>query len=113
MPSTYEWKNIRINKNSRVAELSNKNLKDEDLIKEIPKIGCFTNLKELEVRNNFITSLSCRIIANSLSFLNSLDIRGNMIGDAGIEIIAKGLSKLKSLFISETGATDRGGKIVG
>ena len=28
VPAPYHWKNIRINKNSRVAEFNNKNLKD-------------------------------------------------------------------------------------
>lgn len=45
-PATYEWRNIKLNKYSRAAEFNNKNLKDEDLIREIPKISCFRNIKE-------------------------------------------------------------------
>lgn len=107
LPDVYEWKNIKLNKFSRIVELSNKNLKDADLIREIPSISCFNNIREFEIRNNFITALSCRIIANNVSFIHSLDIRGNKIGDTGILYIVKGIPNLKNLFISETGATDK------
>lgn len=110
VPSVYEWKNIKINKNSRVAEFSNKNLKDEDIVREIPTLSCFKNLKEFEVRNNYLTSLSCKIIVNNLNFIQTLDIRGNRIGDSGLIVIAAGLPKLKNLLISETEATDEGGR---
>ena len=84
MPSAYEWKNIKLTQHSRAAEFSNKNLRDEDLIREIPSISCFKKLKEFEVRNNFLTALSCKIIVNNLDFLQSLDLRGNRVGDSGI-----------------------------
>lgn len=45
-PATYEWRNIKLNKYSRTAEFNNKNLRDEDLIREVPKINCFKNIKE-------------------------------------------------------------------
>ena len=45
-PVPYEWRNIKINKYTRTAEFNNKNLRDEDLIREVPIISCFRNLKE-------------------------------------------------------------------
>lgn len=110
VPSVYEWKNIKITKNSRVAEFSNKNLRDEDIIREIPTVSCFKNIKEFEIRNNFITALSCKVIVNNLSFVQTLDVRGNRIGDSGVNVISSGLPQLKNLLISETGTTDVGGR---
>jgi len=35
-----------------------------------------------------------------------------MVGDVGIIYIIKGIPKLRSLLISETGATDKSGKLI-
>jgi hypothetical protein len=94
------------------VQLSNKNIKDEDVIREIPKIACFRNIRELEIRNNSITSLSCKVIVSNMSFLQCLDIRGNKVGDKGLEYVIDGMPHLKSLMISETEATDVTGRLV-
>jgi hypothetical protein len=41
-----------------------------------------------------------------------LDVRGNKIGDEGIEFLVNGIPKIKSFLISETGATDRSGRLI-
>jgi len=41
-----------------------------------------------------------------------LDIRGNKIGDEGIEFLINGIPRLKSFLISETGATDKTGRLI-
>ena len=46
VPDTYEWKNIKISRFSRIGEFNNKNLRDEDMIREVPLLHCFRNLKE-------------------------------------------------------------------
>jgi Leucine-rich repeat (LRR) protein len=64
--------------------LNNKKISDIDLMMKISSIGGFKNLQELEIRNNKITVLSCKVIASHLGFLKILDLRGNGIGDEGV-----------------------------
>lgn len=47
-----------------------------------------------------------------MGFLQCLDIRGNKVGDKGLEHIILGMPHLKSLMISETGATDKSGRLI-
>ncbi len=75
-------------------------------MEQIPILCNYKNLRELEIRNNKISCLSCSLIANNMSFLQVVDIRGNKIGDKGIIKIIQRIPNLKSFFISETLATD-------
>ena len=106
MSKIYKWKNVIIKHNSKVIELSNKNITDHDLFREMPVLSSFKNVKDLEIRNNKITSLSCKLIASSMTHVKSVDIRGNKVGDQGVIFLIKGLPHLKSFMISETGCTN-------
>ena len=97
---TYEWKHLRFTRNTKIVDLSNRNITDEDMIKQIPIISTFTNIKELEIRNNKITALTCNIVANDMKFLSVLDLRGNKLGDTGISKIVSAMKNLKALYIS-------------
>jgi hypothetical protein len=45
LPDNYEWRSLRVTRTSRVIELSNRNMRDSDLIRELPAISCFRNVK--------------------------------------------------------------------
>jgi hypothetical protein len=70
------------------------------MIKQIDKFSNFRNLQTIEIRNNKISALACKLIANHMNFLEAVDIRGNKIGDEGILIIVRAIPSLKSLMIS-------------
>lgn len=80
--------------------LSNKNISDEELLREMPIISSFKNIQDVEIRNNRITSFSCKLIANNMRHVKVVDIRGNRVGDEGITTIIRGLPHLKSFMIS-------------
>jgi len=82
------------------------------MIKQLPIVSTFRNIKEFEIRNNRITALTCNIIANEMRFLLVLDLRGNRVGDAGISKLVTGIARLKRFFISETGITDVTGLLI-
>ena len=75
-------------------------------MEQITILANYKNLRELEIRNNKISCLSCNLIANNMPFLVSVDIRGNNISDKGIVKLINSIPKMKSFFISETLATD-------
>jgi hypothetical protein len=72
----------------------------------MPILSSFKQIKDLEVRNNKITSLSCKIIASNMKHLKAIDIRGNAVGDEGVITLVKGIPHLKSFMISETRCTN-------
>lgn len=109
---SYTWKNVTLKVNSKVLELSNKNITDKDLIREMPVLSSFKGVKDFEIRNNRITTFSCKLIASNMLHLKSVDIRGNRVGDEGVIYLVKGLPHLKSLMISETGCTNRSARAV-
>lgn len=47
----------------------------------MPIISSFKNIQDIEIRNNKITSFSCKLIANNMRHLKVVDIRGNQVGD--------------------------------
>lgn len=51
-------------------------------------------MKKVEIRNNRITNLTCKVFAFNLTNLTKLDIRGNNVGDEGALVIAKNLKSL-------------------
>lgn len=66
----------------------------------MPAISSFKHIKDFEIRNNKITSFSCRLIASNMSHVKLIDIRGNPVGDDGVIAIIKGIPHLKSFMIS-------------
>lgn len=78
----------------------------------MPKLASFTNVSELEIRNNRITTFSCRLIASNMAHIKSVDIRGNRVGDEGVLHIVKGIPHLKGLLISETNCTNQSLRVI-
>lgn len=92
---------MRCLENCREIQLNNKNITDSDLFDPVRNMQYFNNLVSLELRNNKITEISCRLIAVSLNNLHRLDIRGNKLKDNSMNMIAKRLTKLKELFVCD------------
>jgi|JI10StandDraft_1071094.scaffolds.fasta_scaffold43742_3 hypothetical protein len=65
----------------------------------IPKLSNFSNIIELEARQNLLTHLSCTSISNFLPQIITLDLRYNKIGDTGISKL-KRMQNLKQLMAS-------------
>jgi Ran GTPase-activating protein (RanGAP) involved in mRNA processing and transport len=87
-------------------QMSNRNITDSDILAHIGAIKHFPLLSSIELRNNRITSLSCKLIGSNLAHLSKVDIRGNKVGDNGVCIIAKNIRGMKEFYICETDATD-------
>jgi|JI6StandDraft_1071083.scaffolds.fasta_scaffold09693_7 hypothetical protein len=95
----FQLRGVTYHPQLKELQLSNRNVTDADILMHISSVKHFPYLLALEMRNNRITQLSCKLIAANLSHLHKIDIRGNKVGDDGIGTIARSVSLMKEFYI--------------
>lgn len=91
--------NVDFDARTKEILLSNRRISDKELVDNIEMLKKL-KVTSLELRNNFITELSCKIIAFNINYLTKIDIRGNKVRDTGVITLAKHNLCLKEFFVS-------------